>query len=41
MYEEGWLYLATVKDIFTKEVVGWAVADSVKTTRSPDSTDGR
>jgi hypothetical protein len=21
---EGWLYLATVKDIFTKEIVGWA-----------------
>ncbi len=29
--DEGWLYLATVKDIFTKEVVGWAAADHMKT----------
>ena len=28
---EGWLYLATVKDIFTKEIVGWATADNMKT----------
>jgi len=25
--DEGWYFLATVKDIFTKEIVGWAVAD--------------
>lgn len=28
---EGWLYLATVKDIYTKEIVGWATADNMKT----------
>lgn len=28
---EGWLYLATVKDIFTKEIVGWSTADNMKT----------
>ena len=27
---EGWLYLATVKDIYTKEIVGWATADNMK-----------
>jgi len=29
--DEGWLYLATVKDIFNKEIVGWAVSDNMKT----------
>jgi putative transposase len=29
--KEGWLYLATVKDIFTKEIVGWATDDNMKT----------
>ncbi len=29
--DEGWLYLATVKDIFTKEIVGWATDDNMKT----------
>ena len=28
---EGWLYLATVKDIFTKEIVGWATDNNMKT----------
>lgn len=28
---EGWLYLATVKDIHTKDIVGWATADNMKT----------
>jgi putative transposase len=27
---EGWLYLATVKDLFTKEIVGWATADNMR-----------
>lgn len=29
--DEGWYFLATVKDIFTKEIVGWAAADNMKT----------
>jgi putative transposase len=28
--EEGWLYLATVKDLFSKEIVGWATTDHMK-----------
>ena len=28
---EGWLYLAAVKDIYTKEIVGWATANNMKT----------
>jgi transposase InsO family protein len=28
---EGWLYLATVIDCHTKEVVGWAMGDNYKT----------
>lgn len=28
---EGWLYLATVKDIFAKEIVGWATGATKKT----------
>lgn len=29
--DEGWLYLATVKDIFTKDIVGWSAANTMKT----------
>ena len=28
---EGWVYLATVIDCCTKEVIGWAMADNMKT----------
>lgn len=28
---QGWLYLATVKDLFTKQIVGWASADNMRT----------
>lgn len=28
---EGWLYLATVIDLCTKEVIGWAMADHLRT----------
>jgi putative transposase len=28
---QGWLYLATVKDIFTKEIVGFATSDNMRT----------
>lgn len=28
---KGWLYLVTVKDICTKEIVGWSTADNMKT----------
>jgi len=27
---EGWLYLATVIDLFSRRVVGWALADHVR-----------
>ncbi len=29
---EGWLYLAVVIDLFSRQVVGWAAADHMKTT---------
>mgnify|MGYP000877074237 CR=1 FL=1 len=29
--EEGWLYLAAVKDLYNSEIVGWSVADNMKT----------
>jgi putative transposase len=28
--DEGWLYLAAVKDMATREIVGWSMADSLK-----------
>jgi transposase InsO family protein len=28
---EGWLYLATMIDLYSKEVVGWAMADHMRT----------
>ena len=28
---EGWVYVATVIDLFTKEVVGWSIADHMRT----------
>jgi putative transposase len=28
---EGWLYLAMIKDIFTKEIVGWATDSNMRT----------
>lgn len=28
--QEGWLYLATVKDLFSRRIVGWAVADTLE-----------
>ncbi|WP_406046316.1 DDE-type integrase/transposase/recombinase [Micromonospora sp. NBC_00898] len=30
---EGWLYLATVIDLASRRVVGWAVADHLRTGR--------
>ena len=29
--DEGWLYLAAVKDMATREIVGWSMADHLKT----------
>ena len=34
---EGWLYLASVIDLCTKEVVGWAMADHMRTSLACDA----
>ncbi len=34
---EGWLYLSTVIDLCTREVVGWAMADHMRTSLVADS----
>lgn len=28
---EGWLYVAAIKDLFTKKIVGWAMEDNMRT----------
>jgi len=28
--DEGWLYLAAVKDMTTREIVGWSMADHLR-----------
>jgi putative transposase len=29
--DEGWLYVAAIKDLFNKKIVGWAMADHMRT----------
>ena len=29
--DEGWLYVAAIKDLFTKKIVGWAMEDHMRT----------
>src|SRR5918997_2999653 len=36
---EGWLYLATVIDCFNKEVIGWSMADHMRTELVTDALD--
>ncbi|MER7897637.1 DDE-type integrase/transposase/recombinase [Streptomyces sp. NPDC096046] len=36
--EEGWLYLATVIDIASRRVVGWATADHLRTDLVADAS---
>jgi putative transposase len=32
---EGWLYLIAVQDVFSRRIVGWAMADHMRTGSSP------
>ena len=34
---EGWLYLAAVKDLATMEIVGWSMSDRLKSTLCEDA----
>jgi len=34
---EGWLYLATVIDLYSRKIVGWSMSDSMKTTLVNDA----
>jgi len=35
--DQGWLYLATVIDLFNREVVGWSMAEHMRTTLISDA----
>ncbi len=35
--DEGWLYLAAVKDLATMEIVGWSMFDCLKSTLCEDA----
>lgn len=35
--DEGWLYLAAVKDLATMEIVGWSMSDRLKSTMCEDA----
>lgn len=35
--DEGWLYLAIVMDLFSRQIVGWSMADHMKTTLVNDA----
>lgn len=35
--DEGWLYLATVIDLFSRRVVGWSMSDSLKSKLATDA----
>ena len=35
--EEGWLYLAVVMDLFSRRIVGWAMADHMETSLAEDA----
>jgi transposase InsO family protein len=36
---QGWLYLATVIDCFNKEVIGWSMAEHMRTELVTDALD--
>lgn len=35
--DEGWLYLASVKDMATRDIVGWSMSDSLHSTLCEDA----
>ncbi|WP_371743969.1 DDE-type integrase/transposase/recombinase [Mangrovicoccus sp. HB161399] len=35
--DEGWLYLAAVKDMATMEIVGWSMSDRLKSSLAVDA----
>jgi putative transposase len=35
--DEGWLYLAAIKDMATREIIGWSMADHMRTELCTDA----
>jgi len=35
--QEGWLYLAVVIDLYSRQIVGWSMAERMKTKRVNDA----
>jgi transposase InsO family protein len=39
--DEGWVYLATVKDVFSRRIVGWALGETLEATLVEAAWNGR
>jgi putative transposase len=35
---EGWLYLVAVQDLYSRRIVGWSMADHMRTRRGPSTS---
>ena len=37
--DEGWLYLCSILDVFSRRLLGWSLADHMRTELCPDALD--